>query len=215
MIKSTSFLVFPLMFGLAAVAKPLVLVLLTAKWLPCVPYLQLSCITFAFWPLHQANLCAIAALGRGDIYLTLEVIKKTLIIAVILGTFKFGVMAMVIGQAVCSFICVPINAWPNRPLLDYSLCEQTRDILPASSLAVGMGALVFGLAWVIPNMVALLAAQVVLGATLYFGGAALFKFESAEYLWKTVWQFLPGKGTVESGTQESGKGDGSPQRHST
>jgi len=192
MIKSSCFLVFPMMFGLAAVAKPLVLVLLTPKWLPCVPFLQISCITFAFWPLHVANLQAITAVGRSDIFLTVEVIKKALIVAIILGTYKFGVMAMVIGQAVGSLVSVAINAWPNRRLLDYSLSQQAVDILPASLLAAGMGMLVFGLAWVIPNMYALLAVQVVLGAAVFFGGAMLFKFESVDYLWKTAWQFHRG-----------------------
>ncbi len=190
MLKSTSFLVFPLMFGLAVVAKPLVLILLTEKWLPCVPYLQLSCITFSFWPLHVANLQAINALGRSDIFLTLEIIKKVLIVITILVTFRFGVMAMVIGQAVISPIGVAINAWPNRKLINYSLQEQVMDILPASVLAAGMAALVFGLAWIIPNMYFLLVAQVFLGVIVYFTGAKLFRFESAEYLLKTAWQTI-------------------------
>jgi teichuronic acid exporter len=135
MIKSNCFMVFPMMFGLAAVAKSLVVVVLTDKWLPCVPYLQISCITFAFWPLHVANLQAIMALGRSDIFLTLKVIKKALVIVTILVTFKFGVMAMVIGQAVGSLICVAINAFPSRRLLNYSLQQQALDILPAFLLA--------------------------------------------------------------------------------
>ena len=132
-------------------------------------------------------------MGRSDVFLVLEVIKKVLGIGIILVTFKFGVMAMVMGQTVCSLVCVVINAWPNRRLLDYSLSQQARDILPASLLAAVMGTLVFGLAWVVPNRYALLAAQVVLGATLYFGAAMLFKLESARYFWQTARQFLPGR----------------------
>lgn len=188
MIKSTCFLVFPMMFGLAAVAKPLVLIMLTEKWLPCVPYLQISCIIFAFWPLHVANLQAIMALGRSDIFLTLEIIKKTVGVITILVTFRFGVMAMVIGQAVISPIGVAINAWPNRRLINYSINEQALDILPASLLAAIMGVLVFGLSWIIPNSYILLMAQVILGVVVYFSGAKLLKFESAEYLWQTAWQ---------------------------
>jgi teichuronic acid exporter len=188
MVKSTCFLVFPMMFGLAAVAKPLVLILLTEKWLPCVPYLQLSCIIFAFWPMHVANLQAINALGRSDIFLTLEIIKKSLVIVTILITYKFGVMAMVIGQAIISPIGVAINAWPNRQLINYSLKQQARDLLPASLLATGMGALVFGLTWIISDTYFLLATQVILGAVVYCSGAKLLKFESAEYLWQTVCQ---------------------------
>lgn len=190
MIKSTCFLVFPMMFGLAAVAKPLVLVLLTEKWLPCVPYLQLSCIIFAFWPLHVANLQAIMALGRSDIFLNLEIIKKTLVIFTILATFQYGVMAMVIGQVIGSLLSVVINAWPNRGLLSYSLSEQAHDILPAMLLAAGMGALVCLIGWHIANIYVLFTTQIILGMTIYFVGAKLLKFESGEYLWRTGVQTL-------------------------
>jgi len=190
MIKSTCFLVFPMMFGLAAVAKPLVLILLTEKWLPCVPYLQLSCITFALWPLHVANLQAIMALGRSDIFLTLEVLKKGLVIVTILVTYRYGVLVMVAGQAVSGLLGVVINAWPNRRLIGYPLVQQTGDILPALLLSAGMGVVVWGLKWGIPNLYALLGAQVVLGAALYFACAFLFKFESAHYLWRTGCQVI-------------------------
>lgn len=193
MIKSSCFLVFPMMFGLASVAKTLVLVLLTDKWLPCVSYLQFACITFAFWPLHAANLQAISAMGRGDIYLTLEVIKKTLFVLMILVTFKFGVMAMVMGQAACSLVCVAINAWPNRKLLDYTLFELTKDFVPSALLAAGMGMLIFCMKLLISSAFFLLAAQIIIGVTLYCGFAAYFKFESMNYLWNTTWQYFQGR----------------------
>jgi O-antigen/teichoic acid export membrane protein len=189
-IKSTCFLVFPMMLGLAAVSKSLVLVLLTEKWLPCVPYLQLACITFAFWPLHVANLQAIQALGRSDIFLKLEIIKKALVIVNILITFRFGVMAMVMGQAVLSVVCVAINAWPNRRLLNYSFLQQVQDILPAFLLSAGMGAIVFALDWVIVNDYLLLGAQIIIGAAVYLAGAKVFGMESSEYLWRTGYQSL-------------------------
>ncbi len=189
-ITTSSFLIFPMMFGLAAIAKPLVLVLLTEKWMPCVPYLQLACITFAVWPLHVANLQAILAAGRSDLFLTLEVIKKVLVVVIILGTFKFGVMAMVIGQAVGGLVGVAINAWPNRRLIDYSLTQQIADVLPAMLLAAGMGVLVFSLTWLITNNVALLVAQGGLGVLIYFGAAALLKFDSLFYLWQTGRQYM-------------------------
>lgn len=190
MIKSTCFLVFPLMFGLAAVAKPLVLILLTDKWLPCVPFLQLSCISFAFWPVHVANLQAIMALGRSDIFLTLEVIKKSLVVIIIISTFKFGIMAMVIGQVIGSFFSLLINTWPNRKLLNYPFQQQAVDILPAFLLAAGMGALVWGVKLGLTNSYALLGTQIALGVLVYFAGTIILKFESAEYLWRTCSQTI-------------------------
>ena len=84
----SAFVVFPMMAGLAAVAEPMVKVLLTDKWLPCVPFLRIFCFSFAFWPVHTCNLQALNATGRSDVFLKLEIIKKsygiiTLIIAVI------------------------------------------------------------------------------------------------------------------------------------
>ena len=75
-IKTSSYIMWPLMFGLAVISKPLVVWMLTDKWLPCVPYLQIACFNFAFWPIHTANLESLKAIGRSDILLKLEVVKK-------------------------------------------------------------------------------------------------------------------------------------------
>jgi peptidoglycan biosynthesis protein MviN/MurJ (putative lipid II flippase) len=122
--------------------------------------------------------------------LKLEIIKKALVIVNILITFRFGVMAMVMGQAVLSVVCVAINAWPNRRLLDYSFFQQVQDILPAFLLSAGMGAIVFALDWVIANDYLLLGTQIVIGAAIYLAGAKVFGMESSEYLWRTGYQSL-------------------------
>jgi len=183
-IRTTCFLTFPMMFGLAAVAKPLVLGLLTEKWLPCVPYLQLSCITLSFWPIHTANLQALTAMGESGTFLLLEIIKKALILVMIAGTFRYGVIAMVIGQAITGFFCAIINAWPSKRLIDYSIMWQLKDLYPPLLLAIGMAGAVYGLGLFIGSPCLLLAAQVLCGMVIYFGGAKLFKFEIADYLEK-------------------------------
>jgi O-antigen/teichoic acid export membrane protein len=187
---TASFLIFPIMFGLAAVAKPLVQVLLTDKWLPCVPYLQLSCVVFAFWPIHIANLQAIVALGRSDISLLLEIIKKLLVVAIILATVRLGVLAMVAGQAVGSALCVVINSWPNRRLIRYPLWHQAQDILPAFLLAAFMGGATWGLSCWIRQPALLLGVQLLAGAAIYLGGAALFRLEAGRYVWNTAGEWL-------------------------
>jgi len=183
-VKATCFLTFPMMFGLAAVSKSLVLVLLTAKWLPCVPYLQLSCITFAFWPLHTANWQVLIALGRPDIFLVLEIIKKALMLLTIAATFRLGVMAMVIGQAVLSVVGLVVNAWPNRRMINYTLIRQMADIAPSFLLSAGMGVAVWFLGRIIANPYLQLGSQVLLGVTIFLAGAKLFRIEIAEYLWQ-------------------------------
>lgn len=87
-IMMSAYIIFPMMAGLAAIAEPLVRLLLTDKWLPCVPFMQIYCFTFAFWPVHTSNLQAINAMGRSDIFLKLEIIKKSYgLIALVIAVF--------------------------------------------------------------------------------------------------------------------------------
>jgi teichuronic acid exporter len=183
-LKVTYFVTFPLMVGLAAVAQTLVLVVLSDKWLPCVPYLQLTCITFALLPLHTANQQVITALGRSDIYLVQEVLNKCLIIIAVLGTYRLGVAAMVIGQAAVSLMSVVINAWPNRRLIDYALARQIGDIAPSFLLSAGMGVAVWIVGRIIVNPYPQLGSQVVVGLIVYLAGAMLFRVEIANYLFR-------------------------------
>jgi teichuronic acid exporter len=180
--KSSSCILMPLMVGLAAVAKPMVSVLLTDKWLPCVPFLQLACISYALYPIHTANLTAINAVGRSDIFLKLEIIKKTMVVVILCATLHHGIYAMAIGQMVSGVIATFVNAFPNKRLLSYSYAEQIGDLLPPVILSILMGACVylFGLLS-IPDMVKLLL-QIVFGAMIYIGISAIFRMESYMYL---------------------------------
>ena len=168
-IKICSYLIFPMMMGLAVVANPLVRILLTEKWLPCVIYLQIYCFTFAFYPIHTCNLQAINAMGRSDIFLTLEIIKKvlgvaTLCIAVFCFNSPIAIAATGIITAITSSI---INAWPNKKLLGYSYFEQLKDIIPSALLSLIMGATVFLLGLIKMNVYLLFALQILLGVTVY------------------------------------------------
>lgn len=129
-LKVTMFFVIPAMGLLAVLAKPLVLVLLTEKWLSSVIFLQLSCLIFVVWPLHTLNLQVIMACGRSDTMLILEIIKKVQTITVLLLTWPYGVIAMVWGMAVNGVLCAVENAWPNRKLIGYSWETQFKDIMP-------------------------------------------------------------------------------------
>lgn len=185
-IVTSSFLVFPLMVGLAVVAEPLVIVLLTEKWLPCVPFLKVFCAVFALIPIHTANLQAINALGRSDIFLKLEILKNMIGLAILGVTVFYGVYTIAIGMLINGFIALFINAYPNLKLLDYSYQQQLRDVLPALLLSLVMGAIVYCFSWLRLNPIILLAIQVCAGMLLYFGMAKLFKLESFSYLLTTV-----------------------------
>ena len=168
-IRVSTFIISPLMLGLAAVANTFVSFLLTDKWLPCVPYLQIFCVSFLFYPINTSNLNAIKALGRSDIILKLEIIKKTIGIVSIIITMWISPFAMACGMVICSLINQIINAWPNKRLLDYSYSEQLRDIVPNLTLALVMALAVFAVGKCftgIPVFLSLVV-QVLLGSGLY------------------------------------------------
>lgn len=181
-IKTSTYIMAPLMMGLAFCAEPIVGLVLTDKWLPCVPFLRIFCITYMFYPIHTANLNAIKAMGRSDLFLKLEIVKKVVGIALLLSTMWFGVMAMAYSLLISSVLSQIINSWPNRKLLRYGYLEQLKDILPGIALAVLMGCCVnlVGL-FHLTNIVTLLI-QLPLGAVLYIGASALLHLESFEYM---------------------------------
>lgn len=189
-IKTSSFLMMPIMMGFAVCGEPIVDLVLTSKWLPCVPYLRIFCFTYAFYPLHTANLNAIKALGRSDLFLKLEIIKKVVGIIVLACTIWFGPMVMAYSLLATSITSQIINSWPNKKLLGYSYLDQLKDMLPQIVLSVVMGAVVFSVTFLKLNDIVTLLIQVPLGALIYLGGAKLLHFESMEMMTGIVKQFL-------------------------
>lgn len=177
--QTSSFIVFPMMFGLAAVAKPVVLLLLTEKWLPAVPFMQLACISYAFWPMHVANLQSIQALGRSDIFLKLEIVKKVALILILLVTFRHGVLAIAIGRVLLAPFSVWINSLPNQRLVDYSQWEQLHDLAPEFLLSVVMAISMLFVTIICTNLLNQLGCGILLGCVVYAGGAILMRIEPA------------------------------------
>lgn len=189
-IKTSTYIMAPLMMGLAFCAKTVVELVLTQKWLPCVPFLQIFCITYMFQPVHTANLNAIKAMGKSDIFLKLEIIKKIVGMSLLLSTMWFGVMAMAYSLLVSCVLSQIINSWPNKRLLGYGYLEQLRDLIPGVILAVMMGICVYFIGYInLPNIIVLII-QVIVGATIYIVMSIVFKLESFLYLWNMVKTYL-------------------------
>ena len=181
-IKTSTYVMAPLMMGLAFCAEPIVRLVLTDKWLPCVPFLRIFCITYMFYPIHTANLNAIKAMGRSDLFLKLEIAKKIVGITLLVSTMWFGVMAMAYSLLLSSVLSQIINSWPNRKLLSYGYLEQLKDILPGIVLAVFMGCCVNLVGMLhLSNAITLLI-QIPMGAAIYIGASAALHLESYEYL---------------------------------
>ena len=185
-IKTSTYVMAPLMMGLAFCAEPIVRLVLTDKWIFCIPFLRIFCITYMFWPVHTANLNAINAMGRSDWFLRLEIIKKIVGLAILLSTMWFGVMAMAYSLLLSSVLSQIINSWPNRKLLKYGYLEQVRDFAPGILLAVLMGICVHFVEYMSLPMIVSLVIQIVLGSIIYIVGSAILKLEEFQYLLEMI-----------------------------
>lgn len=192
-IVTSAFIVIPMMVGLAVIAEPLVKILLTDKWLPAVPFLQIFCAVYALWPIHTANLQAINALGRSDIFLKLEIIKKILGLIILAISLPFGVYAITLGILVGGILSTFINAYPNLKLLNYSIREQWKDITPSLLISLLMGAIIYPIQWVGMSDMLTVIIQIVVGVVFYVGLARLFKLECFTYLLKTLQEMVSRK----------------------
>lgn len=181
-IRTSTYIMAPMMMGLSVCAEPIVDLILTEKWLPCIPFLRVFCFTYMFYPIHTANLNAIKAMGRSDLFLKLEIAKKIVGLVALLSTMWFGVMAMAYSLLVTSVCSQIINSWPNRKLLGYSYINQLKDILPNIVLALFMGICVYCVQFIGLSDIFTLLIQVPLGAAIYFAGSKLLHLDSFEYI---------------------------------
>ncbi len=183
-IRLSSFAALPMLMGLFAVADNLVLALLGEPWLICVPFLRIMCVSYCFWPIHITNLQAINAMGRSDIFLKLEVVKKALsVLALVIG-MRYSVYGLVILKAFQDFLCTFVNAAPNRKLLGYSIWNQWMDVFPAAALSAVMCAAVMTVGSQLSGLSVWLrlAVQIGTGGAVYAALAALFRLESFSYI---------------------------------
>ena len=184
---------FPLMIGLAVVARPLVLVLLTKKWEACVPYIQLLCVSGALFPLSLIHLNALAAQGRSDLFLRLEVIKKIVLVISVAITFRYGVKALLIGEIVVSTISCGLNSYYSTLLIGYSWREQILDLLPYLGISALMGVSVWVAGGLVPwgGYFGQLAAEVATGMIVYCLGCRFCRLSAFSEACEVVSSRIP------------------------
>ena len=180
-IQVSTYIMAPLLVGIIFTAEPLVRLLLTDKWLPAVPFLRIFCIVYLFYPIHTANLNAVKALGRSDLFLKLEIIKKSIGLLTILITVGISVKAMAYSLLVTTFVNQIVNNWPNRKLLNYNYFEQLKDVFPNLLLSFFMGVCVFIVSFIGLNDLLTLIIQIVLGILIYLGFSYILKMKSYTY----------------------------------
>ncbi|MDY5576779.1 MAG: lipopolysaccharide biosynthesis protein [Lachnospiraceae bacterium] len=181
-IQVSSYLMWPLMIGFAAIAEPFVRIVLTDKWLPCVPFIRIFCLTYGLWPIHTANLQAVNALGRSDLFLKLELVKKFTGVLVILITIRYGVLVMAYGIIITDIVGMFINAYPNAGLLGYTYREQLKDLVPGLLMALVMGAIIYPLSLLDISDYVIILIQIVSGSAIYWLISVIINFGTFRYL---------------------------------
>lgn len=188
-IKTSTYIISPMMIGLVACSEPLVRFLLTEKWIECIPYMRIFCIAFIFYPIHTANLNAMKALGRSDLFLILEICKKVLGVVVILCTVWHGTLVIAYSLLIECFVSIAINSWPNRKLLNYGVAEQMLDILPAFVLSVVMGIVIYPILLLHLSDIISIILMIFAGIIVYLIGSVAFRLDSFFYLLGIVQSF--------------------------
>jgi len=183
MIKSTMLVTFVLMMGMAAIAKSMILTLIGEKWEPCIIYLQMLCFVEMFYPLHALNLNMLQIQGRSDLFLRLEIIKKSLGFPIIFLAVIWGIKVMILCMIFLSLIAYYLNSYWSGRLIGYSSTEQIKDIFPSFLLASIMSIIVFleG-SFIHLNSLPLLIIQIITGALLTLGLCEVFHLKDYLYI---------------------------------
>lgn len=180
----------PVMVGLAAVAESFVRLLLTEKWLPCVPFIYIFCAFYLFKPLKNLSQCSIIALKRSDLDLIANVIEKVTGIGFILLTFSRGPVFLALSALLSYIIAAVFNMVINRKLIDYRFREQLQDILPAFVISLISCAPAFFLNYLSINAALLLLIQILSSICIYIGLSHLLKMKAYLYTIKTIKEYL-------------------------
>ncbi len=194
-IRVSSYVIFPVMLGFFAVARSFVLLLLTDKWILTVPYIQIFCVSSMFNVVQNGNLQAIKAIGRSDISLKLEVIKKSLylVVIVLFVMFSNNPITLAFTSIVCTMIALAVNTYPNRELIGYRYRYQFEDIVPNLLISVAMALVVYCMNSLSFAPGFLLVLQIAAGIVIYVLLSVLTKNRNFYYLLNTLNEMAGGK----------------------
>lgn len=181
--RSTMLITFLLMMGMAAVSRPMILSLIGDKWEPSIIYLQMLCFVGALYPLQALNLNILQVLGRSDLFLKLEIIKKLLAIPIILIAIFLGIKPMILGMMIYSLIAYYLNSYWSGKIIGYSFTNQVKDIMPSFMLALVVNGLVFSISYLkINSQLILLFVQIFVGTFLTILICERIKFKDYIYI---------------------------------
>lgn len=167
MIRTSAYIVFPIMMLVAVLARPLVVVLITEKWLNSVIYLQILCFAMMWDPIHALNLNLLMVKGKSNLFLRLEIARKIIGVLVLCVTIPMGVLAMCYGQVVASLLFLVINTYYTGKLIDVGFFRQMKDLFPTICYSIAMGGVVFLVISLIPTDYIQILVGVIVGVVFY------------------------------------------------
>lgn len=182
MIRMSAFFIFPLMTLIALLAKPIVLLLLTDKWIALIPLLQWMVFARIFYPINTINMNILNAIGRSDLFLKVDLSKFPIIVLALIITLPLGVKAMIIGQVITTGIAFFINAFLSGKLYGYGPFNQLKDMIPVFIATAIMSLIVFAATIYLNNLYLKLIFGGVLGLLTYLIMSYFLKIEELNEL---------------------------------
>lgn len=181
-IRISTFILFPLLFGLAAVSDKVVIIVFSEKWSPSIPFMQILCFVLAVGIMCNVNLQALRAIGKIGTILKMEFIKKPVMFLMILGTMLISPLAIAWGMLFFNIFVYFVNSYPNKTTIQYTYQQQLADVLPNTLMSALMAVIVYAVGRLDINIYLLLALQIALGIALYLIMAIASKNESLQYI---------------------------------
>ena len=191
-IQVTYLFIAPILVGFFFASNEIVLILLTEKWLPAVPFIRIFCVAFLLTPIQNINVTAIQSLGYSNITLKIELLKKSIETVILVVSFMIGVYAVAWGIVVYNTICILVNLRPSKKLINYGLIEQIKDIFPILLVAFVMGGVIYACELLPLPSIWVLLSQIILGAGVYYCLCMLFRFSSLDYIKDYIKTSVPG-----------------------
>ena len=193
-IKSSSFIIFPAIVLLFIFAEPIMTYILGKQWQAAAPYLQIMCIYGTLYHLHSINLNVLKVLGRSDLFLKLEIIKKTnTTIAIVIG-LQFGIWGLLVGQVFTSYIALFINSYYTAKFLNYPIFDQIKDVLQVLVLAIPMAIIAVTVQFLFPvHSIWLLLLFLIGSGLIYLLSNLLYKNDTFNLFFELIAPYLPKK----------------------
>jgi len=176
-IRFSAYVIFPLMLGLGAVAKPLISILLGDKWLFSGTILQILCLSYMWYPVHAINLNVLQVKGRSDLFFRVEIIKKVVGISILFITMQISVIAMAIGAICSSLTALFINTYYTKKLLSYGLIKQLKDLYDIIAISFISCIPAFIISLKFHNNIIALVVSIMLAIVIYIALSKIFKID--------------------------------------